>query len=95
MSIEDIKSFLYIDGSSEDILVGNLQLGAEIYLTNTGIIKDYTNDLYILVIKMLTYHWYNNRESFVNIKSTKLDFSIESMIYNLKYSQIPVVVVTP
>ena len=88
MDLDEVKIFLRVDGNDEDSLIQSLQFASELYLTNTGIIKDYTNDLYKTVVKLLIIHWYENRESFINFKTTKIDFGIETIIYSLKYSQV-------
>ncbi|HEY8804315.1 MAG TPA: head-tail connector protein [Clostridium sp.] len=93
MDLNELKLYLRVDGTDEDTLISSLQLGAEIYLTNTGITKDYTNDLYTLVVRLLANHWYSNRETFVNLRTAKIDFSIQCIINSLRYNQIPVVII--
>ena len=88
MELGEIKLFLRVDGTDEDDLISGLQRAAEIYLTNTGVTQDYNNELYKIAIKLLIKHWYDNRETFVDFKTTKLDFSLESIIFSLKYSQV-------
>ena len=85
MELDEVKTFLRVDGTEEDVLIANLQLAAEIFVTNAGVIKDYTNELYGLVIKLLTLHWYDNRE--VVGKADKLAFSLETIIFSIKYNQ--------
>jgi uncharacterized phage protein (predicted DNA packaging) len=88
VNVEEIKSFLRIDGTEEDALVTALQLGAEEYLDNAGVIKDYTKELYKLAVKLLVGHWYEHRE--IVGKSDKLAFSLDSIILQLKYTQVEV-----
>ena len=86
--------FLKIDGTDDDALIESLQMAAEIYLINSGIDKDYTNDLYKLAVKLLIIHWYENRE--VIGKADKLAFSLETIIFSIKYSQLmPTVTIVP
>ena len=85
MELDEIKTFLRVDGTDEDVLIASLQLAAEIFITNTGVIKDYANDLYGLAVKLLTLHWYDNRE--VVGKADKLAFSLETIIFSIKYNQ--------
>jgi uncharacterized phage protein (predicted DNA packaging) len=91
LELEELKRFLRVDGTDEDTDISSLQLAAEVYLANAGVVKDYANDLYTLVVKLLVTHWYENRETFINMKSTKIDFSIETILCSLKYSQVATV----
>lgn len=90
MEIAELKLFLRIDGPDDDILIASLQLAAEEYLLNAGVYKDYTKYLYSLAVKMLVGHWYENR-SIVG-KADKLAFSLDTMILQLKYTQVEPVV---
>ncbi len=89
MDITEIKNYLRIDGIEEDTLLTGLQLAAEKYLYNSGVGKDYTNELYKLAIMLLVSHWYENRETEkVGTTVSKLNFSLESIITQLKYCQV-------
>jgi uncharacterized phage protein (predicted DNA packaging) len=92
MELDEIKTFLRVDGTDEDGLIEGLQLGAETYLTNAGVTKDYANDLYKLAVKMLIIHWYENRMNFAIGKVEKIAFSLESIIFSIKYNQPAVTV---
>ncbi|SHH05956.1 uncharacterized phage protein (possible DNA packaging) [Tepidibacter thalassicus DSM 15285] len=87
MDISEVKEFLRLeqDYTEEDMLLDNLITAAEEYLTNAGVNKDYTKELYKLAIKLLVSHWYENRE--VTGKADKLAFSLETIILQLKYTQ--------
>lgn len=87
MELEELKLFLRIDGNDEDVLIQGLQLSAEEYLLIGGVVKNYERELYKLVVRLLVSHWYENREIFINMKTTKVDYSIQAMIFSLKYSQ--------
>ncbi len=90
MNLEELKLFLRIDETEDDTFIQGLQLAAEEYLTNAGVVKDYTKELYKLAIKLLAGHWYSNRE--VTGKADKLAFSLETIILQLKYTQVEEVV---
>ena len=90
MELAELKLFMRIDGEDEDVFIQGLQYAAEEYMKNAGVIKDYDKFLYALAIKMLVGHWYENRS--VVGKADKLAFSLDSMIIQLKYTQIEVVV---
>lgn len=88
MNFEEIKLFLRIDDIEEDTLIQGLQLAAEEYLKNAGINKDYTKELYKLSIKILVSHWYENRAVESVVKNvSKVAFSLDNIITQLKYSQ--------
>ena len=90
MTIEEVKLFLRIDGDYEDTLISSLQLAAEEYMTNAGVIKDYLKPTYILAIKILIGHWYENRSAIG--KTDRLAFSLDTIILQLKYTQAEVIV---
>lgn len=89
MEIEDLKLFLRVDGNEEDVLIESLKISAEEYLSNAGISKNYTKQLYSLAIKLLVSHWYENRA--IIGKADKLPFSLECIITQLKYTQSDVI----
>ena len=94
MELAEVKTYLRVDGTDEDVLISSLQLAAEIFIVNVGVDKDYTNDLYKLAIKLLVLHWYDSRE--VVGKADKLAFSLETIIFSIKYNQpAPVVSIVP
>lgn len=82
MELDEIKLFLRVDGIDEDAQIASLQQAAELFIVNSGITNDDTNDLYKLAIKLLIIHWYDNRE--VVGKADKLAFSLEAILYSLK-----------
>jgi uncharacterized phage protein (predicted DNA packaging) len=88
MNLGDLKFFLRIDHDEEDELINGLQLSAEEYLTNAGINKDYSKELYKLAIKILVSHWYENRfVENVGKNVTKIAFGLDTILIQLKYSQ--------
>lgn len=90
MDLEELKLFMRVDDNEEDLLIQGLQSAAEEYLLNAGVYKDYDKFLYLLAVKMLVGHWYENR-SIVG-KADKLAFSLDTMILQLKYTQVELVV---
>lgn len=88
MNLEDLKLFLKIDDHEEDALIEALQLSAEEYLTNAGINKDYSKELYKLAIKILVSHWYENRAiETIGKNVSKIAFGLDTILIQLKYSQ--------
>lgn len=92
MDLEELKLFLRIDGEEEDSFIEGLQIAAEEYLTNAGIKKDYTKELYKLAIKILISHWYENRAvETVGKNVSKIAFGLDTILTQLKYTQGDVV----
>lgn len=81
--LDEVKEYLRVDGTDEDIGIQGLINAAEAYLTNAGVIKDETNELYKLAVKMLVVNWYENRQAIG--KADKLAFGLDSIISQLKY----------
>lgn len=88
MELIYIKGYLKIDTDDEDILITSLQKAAEEYLTNAGVIKNYTKELYKLAVLMLISHWYENRRIVVvGSISKEIEMSLSPLILQLKYTQ--------
>lgn len=81
--LEEVKAYLKVDGTDEDAEILGLINAAEAYLINAGVIKDETNKLYKLAVKMLVVNWYENRQPIG--KADKLAFGLDSIITQLKY----------
>jgi uncharacterized phage protein (predicted DNA packaging) len=82
--LEEVKTYLRIDGSEDDIFLTSLISSAKEYIKNgTGIQADETNDMHKLAINLLVANWYENREPVG--KADKLAFSLESIFLQLKY----------
>lgn len=85
--LEEVKLFIRADFDDDDTLIEGLMLSAEEYLSNAGVRKDYTKELYKLAIKLLVSHWYENREvEKVGKNVRKISYSLESIMAQLKYS---------
>lgn len=88
MDLEELKLFLRIDDVEEDTLIQGLQLAAEEYMTNAGINKDYSKELYKLAVKILVSHWYDNRNvENIGKNISKISFGLDTIITQLKYTQ--------
>lgn len=83
MIINDVKNYIRVEDTDEDVQVQSLIEAAEEYLTNAGATKDETKPLYVLAVKILVSHWYDNREP-VGL-TTKLAFGLSDIISQLKY----------
>ncbi len=86
MELDELKEFLRIDGTDEITLITGLQIAAEEYLTNAGIKKDYSKELYKLAIKLLVANWYENRNAESEKPLSKIPFGLDTIINQLCYS---------
>jgi uncharacterized phage protein (predicted DNA packaging) len=84
--LEEVKEYLKVDGTDEDTEILGLIDAAEAYLTNAGVTKDETNELYKLAVKMLVVNWHENRQPIGKVD--KLAFGLDSIITQLKYCYI-------
>lgn len=93
MDLNELKEFLRVDSTDEDILIAGLQKAAEEYLINAGVNIDYSKELYKLAIKVLVNHWYDNR--MINTNNNKsvgnLSYSLSAMINQLRHTQVEVI----
>ncbi|MDD3173586.1 MAG: head-tail connector protein [Herbinix sp.] len=80
---EELKLFLRIDNTEDDILVADLRTAAEGYLANAGAKIDYENGLYKLAIKLLVSNWYENRTTVSEKPLSKMPFGLDTIIVQL------------
>ena len=80
---DEVKEYLRIDDTDSNSTIASLIMAADIYLVNAGATKDHLNPLYVLAVKMLALHWYDNREAIGS--ANKLAFGLGSIINQLKY----------
>ncbi|WP_199615539.1 head-tail connector protein [Paenibacillus alkalitolerans] len=59
MDLQEVKDFLRVDSTAEDLLIQGFILAAENYLANAGV--KVKGELYDLVVKMLVALFYENR----------------------------------
>lgn len=85
LELENLKKYPRIEDDDDDETVKSLQRAAEEYLTNAGIKIDYEKELYCLAVKLLVTHWYDNRMITSDKNQTKLPFSLDAIIKQLKY----------
>ena len=92
MTLEELKLFLRVDDNEEDTLIQALQIASEEYLTNAGITKDYSKQLYKLAIQILVGHWYENRHIDNYGKDvSKIAYTLDVILMQLKYTMGDVV----
>jgi uncharacterized phage protein (predicted DNA packaging) len=83
MELDELKLYLKADGTEDDTLIISLQTAAEKYLTNAGIAKDYTNELYKLAVQMLVADWHENRKTSSEKAVYTLPFGLGTVITQL------------
>jgi len=85
LQLEEIKKYIRVDYDEDDDLITTLQTAAEEYLINAGIVNDYSNKLYKLVVLMLIAHWYENRRIvLVGSISKELEMTLSPIILQLQ-----------
>lgn len=84
MDIDELKNYLKVDNDEDNDLIESLHVAAEEYMANIGISVAYEKKLYVLAIKMLVSHWYENRMIHSKKARAKLSFGLDSIILQLK-----------
>lgn len=79
LTLKEIKDWNRIDSNDFNNTFLSLQKAAEVYLTNAGVKKDYTNELYKICVQFIIQYWFENTE---NINTTSL--GINSLIVQLR-----------
>jgi uncharacterized phage protein (predicted DNA packaging) len=90
IEVTEMKEYLRAESDEEDNFIENLIQAAELYLLNAGCIlkgpNEQTTKLAKLAVKMLVSHWYENRQiEQTGTVVTKISFSLDSIIAQLKY----------
>jgi uncharacterized phage protein (predicted DNA packaging) len=81
--LDEVKNWLRIDGSEDDMLLTLLIDGAKEYLTNAGV-PESDSALYKLAVMLYVALHYENRDP--SAKMDKMNFAFESIVLQLKYS---------
>lgn len=82
MDINIIKSYMRVDYDEDDQLIGALMLAAKTYLSNAGAKERANNELYNVVLMMLTTFFYENRSA----DATAIPGTINNLITQLSCS---------
>ncbi|PWK05306.1 head-tail connector protein [Tumebacillus permanentifrigoris] len=85
--LEDVKQYLRVDGDEDDALVTELIEGAQLYIQNACGYKNWStpNALARQALRVLVVHWYENRAATDVKAGSALAFSLEHIIYQLRY----------
>ncbi|AYB39687.1 head-tail connector protein [Brevibacillus laterosporus] len=84
-TLEDLKTYLRIDGSEDDGVLALLMEAAREYLTNAGVpeqSKETSSKLYDLAVMLYVTLHFENRDPAQKID--RLNFAFESIILQLK-----------
>ncbi len=84
--LEQVKSYLRVDGKRDDEMLEFLIDTAKEYLSNAGVKEKQheESNQYKLAIIMLVTHWYENREQVVGTVSNAISLGLQSIILQLK-----------
>lgn len=84
--LEQVKSYLRVDGKRDDEMLEFLIDSAKEYLSNAGVKEEHHKETnqYKLAIIMLVTHWYENREQVVGTVSNAITLGLQSIILQLK-----------
>ena len=93
MTLEEIKTYLRVDGTDDDTLISSLMLAAANYINGmTGKTKVMVgkvegnimaDELYILTNKLIIAHWYENRGVEIPGNLTKISHSIDALVNHI------------
>jgi uncharacterized phage protein (predicted DNA packaging) len=82
ITLDEVKNWLRIDGSEDDMLITLLIDGAKEYLSNAGV-PESDSSLYKLAVMLYVALHYENRDP--SAKMDKMNFAFESIVLQLKY----------
>jgi uncharacterized phage protein (predicted DNA packaging) len=82
LTLDELKNYLRIDGSEDDMLLTLLIDGAKEYLANAGV-PESDSSLYKLAVMLYVALHYENRDP--SAKMDKMNFAFESIVLQLKY----------
>lgn len=84
--LEQVKSYLRVDGKRDDEMLEFLIDAAKEYLSNAGVKEEHheKSNQYKLAVIMLVTHWYENREQVVGTVSSAISLGLQSIILQLK-----------
>lgn len=89
MDLDELKQFLKVDGSDLDVVLTGYQAAAEQYLVNAGVIINYTNALYKVVVSMIVGTFLENPNLVASSGNMDgLSMTIGSLIAQLRLSQV-------
>ena len=89
MTLDDMKSYLHVDGVDEEDTISSLMTAAESYVQQTtgktlkGTANINTDELYNLCVKLMVAHWFENRAVQAATQLTDFSFSVQALINHI------------
>ena len=89
MELSEIKTYLRVDGTDEDVLLTSLISAAESFIQQTtgktlkGTANINTDELYSLCVKLMVSHWFENRAVQTNTQLNDYSFSVQALINHI------------
>ena len=87
MTVADFKNYARIDYDDDDELIQELIEASKCYVAeSTGKNYDENNSLYVLLIKILTLHFYQNRQAISSNSVNEGPYSITNLLTHISMS---------
>ena len=80
---EQVKEYLRVSDDNDTQIEGLIS-AAKAYLKNAGAVEDEQNELYVLAVKILVTHWYENRLP-VGKVTEEITYTLRHILVQLKY----------
>lgn len=83
MDLAELKLYLRVENDADDTFIEMLKQAAIEYLSNAGVDQS-DSALYVLAVKLLVAHWYENRQAVVvGQVSKQLEYSLQAILAQL------------
>lgn len=87
--LNDFKQYARIDGDAENAQLTSFLLAAISFLQNAAdITPDLANDLHKIGVYLLAVNFYENRLPLTETNVNNLDYSLQSIIYQMRYASV-------
>lgn len=88
-TIVELKNYLRLDGAEDDSFLGSLIEVAEEDLTDSGITNKETKRYWLAIMLLVANHYEERRPEAVGTITSKLNYSLERIIMQLKAAELP------
>lgn len=86
MTLEDIKKYCRVDDDIEDDLLESLMKAATMFIEQkTGKRFSADNHIFVLAIKQLVAHWFDNRMVAASGGASELPYTITSLLTHISH----------
>jgi uncharacterized phage protein (predicted DNA packaging) len=88
LTLEQVKEYLRIEHSEEDIFLSSLLLSSEKFIKNaTTQNASKEDELFKVAQRMLILHWYEDRNAvLIGVTSKTLEYALEAIFFQLSYT---------